>query len=229
MMGELLTDLNFEEWIVHTFDRPVPEKKKWYVYDDGGDGVGADEAELEPATVLEYTTRLFRDCGSLLEPYSDAQLNQALWYLVSDGTSDLYCLADTSLPLDDSLACVASMTLVYEQCFLPRCTDHLGHCNETGGRLNPICYMWWDIFPLYGQPNDVHRREIDDACLKVMETALGLSSVACQESALHGLGHWIRSYPERCRQIVRSFIKDNQRARPDLLTYAEEASKGRVL
>ncbi|MCH8980304.1 MAG: hypothetical protein IH945_13855, partial [Armatimonadetes bacterium] len=218
------TDLTFEQWVVHMFDQPVP-RKKWYLYDRGD----ADEAFLEPTTVLEYTTRLFRDCGSLLEPYSDAQLNQALWHL-GGATGDLYCLADRSLPLDDRLACVASMTFVYEQCFLPRCTDHLGHRSEKGNvPLNSICYMWWDIFPLYGQPKDEHRHEIDEACLTVMDLALGLSSVACQESALHGLGHWQRSYPERCGQIVRSFIKSNQAARADLLKYAEQASKGMVL
>lgn len=223
-MGKLLTDLTFEQWVAHMFDRPVP-RKKWHLYDYGD----ADEAILEPTTVLEYTTRLFRDCGSLLEPYSDSQVNQAFWHLVSDGTSDLYCLADRSLPLDDRLDCVASIASVFEKCFLSRCTDHLGHRNEKGQPLNSICYMWWDIFPLYGQPDDEHRREIDDACLKVMELALGLPSVACQESALHGLGHWHLYYPGHCEQIVRSFIKNSDKARPELLHYAEQASKGSVL
>jgi hypothetical protein len=38
-----------------------------------------------------------------------------------------------------------------------------------------------------------------------MEHTLWLNSLACQESALHGLGHWQALYPEQVAGIVDHF------------------------
>jgi hypothetical protein len=88
--------------------------------------------------------------------------------------------------------------------------------------------MWWDIIPVYGKPKDPSRQELDEEVLQVLESALKLDSVACQESALHGLGHWQYHYPQRVRKIVEDFVKRNSGLREDLRLYAWSASRGHV-
>ena len=205
------------------FDHPVNDPA-WYWDTD------ADYAELASECVITYAASLFERAGGLLAPYGDAQVNQGLWFLISESGSPLYALGEAGIPLKQRVRCIHSMTTLFEQCLATRCTPHLSHLDEPGaGALNSVCYMWWDIFPLYGQPEDVARREIDAACLSVMEATLELPSVACQENALHGLGHWGLSYESRCQSIVSAFLRREQSLRPELRTYAERARRTDVL
>jgi hypothetical protein len=89
--------------------------------------------------------------------------------------------------------------------------------------------MWWDLLPITGQPNDPGQTGLDREILGVMESTLRLDSVACQESALHGLGHWQRSYPRRVTEIINSFLQRQQGLREELRTYAKSAVQGCVL
>ncbi len=216
-MNKVLTDLSFAEWIRYIFDHPVTEPA-WYWDAD------ANCAELEPQHVITHATKLFQNSVELLTPYTDAQTNQGLWFLVGECTSPLYALTEISIPLEQRVQCIRSMSTVFEEFFAVRCTPHLSHLDEAGaGALNPVCYMWWDILPLVGQPEDTARREIDEACLSVMETTLQLPSVACQESALHGLGHWGHSYQHQCQSIITAFVDHHRNLRPELKRYASFA------
>lgn len=226
-MGKVLTKLSFEEWVRYLFDHPVngTQEPAWYWNQD------ADSVELPPQLVIAYSTRLFLNAGKLLAPYTDAQANQGLWLLIGEGTSPLYALCDASVALKERLNCVHSIVPLFENCFVPRCTQHLSHFNqtETGtGALNAVCYMWWDTFPLVGEPEDMMKREIDEACLSVMETILQLPSLACQESALHGLGHWGLSYKNRCQGIISAFLKTYPDLKPELAEYASHAHEREV-
>ncbi|MBI5687640.1 MAG: hypothetical protein HZC54_21425 [Verrucomicrobia bacterium] len=222
-MAKLLTNLTFEEWVRYLFDHPVTDPG-WHF------DIDADDAKLEPQQVVSYATRLFEGAGELLAPYTDAQVNQGLWFLISEGVSPLYTLNDPVVPLPDRVGCVRAITEVFKQCFLPRCTPHLSAMDEPGaGALNPVCYMWWDIFPLRGEPQDESRREINAARLLVMETTLELPSVACQESALHGLAHWGIYYKEPCQNIISAFLRRHPDLRPELREYAECAKHSHVL
>jgi len=62
-----------------------------------------------------------------------------------------------------------------------------------------------------------------------MTNALALDSIACQESALHGLGHWHGAYPDEVEAIVDRFLAAHPTSRPELLTYARSARSGCVL
>ncbi|MGA2280679.1 MAG: hypothetical protein ABSG80_10300 [Verrucomicrobiota bacterium] len=221
-MNEVLTELSFNEWVRHIFDHPVTEPA-WH-WDEN-----ADHAELEPQRVVAYATELFQRAGELLAPYTDAQVNQGLWFLISESSSPLYALTEASIPLEQRVHCIRSISKLFEQCFVARCTPHLSHLDEPGaGALNSICYMWWDIFPLRGQPEDTARREIDEACLSVMEATLQLPSVACQESALHGLGHWGLYYKNQCQSIISAFLQRHRDLRPELQRYATRARERSV-
>jgi hypothetical protein len=94
--------------------------------------------------------------------------------------------------------------------------------------LNSICYMWWDVLPVYGRPDEPEQQAFDETVLNVLERILGLESMACREGALHGLGHWRSYYPERVERTVDRFITS---ARPEgaLLEYARQARGGCIL
>jgi hypothetical protein len=203
------------------FDHPVTDPP----WDQDAD---CDSAGLVPQLAVAYATRLFENAGELLAPYPDAQVNSGLWFLIGESTSPLYALRDAAIPVDERLCCIQAIATVFRQCFEPRCTPHLGHLDESGaGALNTVCYMWWDIFPVGRW--EAAPSEIASSCLSVMEATLRLPSVACQESALHGLGHWSRYYKERCQRIISAFLLGHAELRPELREYASKASEHHVL
>jgi hypothetical protein len=219
-MAPVRTDLPFDAWIRYLFDHPATDPA-WP--DTAAD---ADPVELAPRQVVAHAARLFREAEETLAPYAEAQVNQGLSFLIEESGSPLYALGDTRVPLAERLHCIYSIANLFEAYLAPRCAPQLG---GTGGDLNPVCYMWWDLFPLHGQPENPLRREIDNACLWVMGAQLALPSIACQQSSLHGLGHWRMYYPDRCQTLISEYLTGQLRLHPELREYALRALEGRVL
>jgi hypothetical protein len=221
-MGERLTFLAFEDWVKFIFDRRAGGPQ-WYFEPDAPFWDGP--ADL----TVTYLTQFFEKPGSLLSAYSEEQLNQGFWYLVSNGCSDMmFALNDESVALERRIRCLKVFRSVFAQVFAARCSEHLSHLGEAGARpLNSACYMWWDLFPIFPQPGS--RQVICDTALQVMADILALDSLACQESALHGLGHWQRAYPGEVQRIIDRFLETRDGLRPELVTYAKSARGGCVL
>jgi hypothetical protein len=225
-MGKQLTNLTFEHWLRHVFDHPVePLKQEWY-WD-----IDRDCWEEDTAESVQFMTQAFENAAMAFEPYSDAQLNQGLWFLASNACSNhMFALMNESIPLSLRARCVASMHQLYEQCFARRCSPHLSHLDERGANpLNLVCYMWWDIIPIAGKPDDPARASLDQAILQVMESTLQLDSLACRESALHGLGHWQMQYPKRVGEIIDRFSMKHPHLPEKLEAYMRAAYTGYVL
>src|SRR6266511_1005011 len=73
----------FEGWVEYVFDRPVAAPEWWF-------GFGGElPADPPPAEAVAFVTRLCEHADALLAPYSNAQVNQGLWYLVGSGASGL--------------------------------------------------------------------------------------------------------------------------------------------
>ena len=72
-------------------------------------------------------------------------------------------------------------------------------------------------------------RKLNDELLALMEQELALDSPACEEGALHGLGHWARHYPERVGATIDAYLKRNPALSPELKNYALSAKAGCVL
>ena len=219
-----LKSLSFEKWVDHAFNHEVRDPQ-WYFDAEGDVWVGA--AEL----TLAHMTRLFDDPVKPLEKFDDAQLNQGFWYLVgSAGSNHMLALTDSSAPLGARVRCVESFSSLFRKLFAVRCSPHLSYLDQPGASpLNLACYMFWDINPLIGGPNDPSHREVDAAALGVMEETLALDSVACKESALHGLGHWRRGYPKPVEEIIDRAMRQQAGWPPELLKYAGYAKGGYVL
>jgi hypothetical protein len=224
MMHGRIAHLSFEDWVHFIFDHPS-EGPQWYWADDAAFWDGP--AEL----TAEYVTRLFEEPLPTLEGFHDAELNMGLNYLISPGLGEhMRCLDDPSVPLAARERCVRSCASVFSKLMQPRCSPHLSHCDEPGrSPLNAVCYMWWDTMPVYGGPVLADRQALHLAALEVMATILKLDSPPCQESALHGLGHWHRIFPQEIEGLIDEFLSLNADARPELLTYARSARCGCVL
>src|SRR5437667_652179 len=71
--------------------------------------------------------------------------------------------------------------------------------------------------------------DIDHAKLDVLREALAVPSVACQESALHGLRHFTAYYPREVEDIVTDFLARHPGLRSELREYAAKARSGATL
>lgn len=225
-MGRILTDLGFEQWLTYVFDHPVAESgREWYWADD------ADWWSTPAAEAIQFMTRAFEHAGVVFEPYSDAQLNQGLWFLADNACSNhMFALLAPDVPWPARQQCVRSIHNLFEQCFARRCSSHLSHLDEPeASPLNLVCYMWWDLLPVVGQPDSPAQLALDQEILGVMESTLQLGSVPCQESALHGLGHWQRQYPLQVTKIIDMFMQGEDHLREELRTYAMNACRGCIL
>jgi hypothetical protein len=214
----------FADWLRQVFDHPVKEPE-WY-WD-----IDADSSEPSPPECVSYLTRLFEEPESALAPYSDGQIGQGLWYLVSNtGSNHMFSLVDPDVSWPQLRQGIRSIAVLFDRLFAKRCSECLSHLDEPGGRpLNPVCYMWWDLFPTFGTPENPSCELLDAELLGVMKLVLGFDSIACQESALHGLGHWQLTYPEVVQQAIDEFLATKEGRRRELLEYAERARVGDVL
>ncbi len=225
-MGRQLKDLSFEQWLGFVFDHPVTELTNAWYWD-----LDRDWWDENPADCIRFLTQSFENADHVFQPYDDAQLNQGLWFIVSNACSNhMFALMAEGVPWSDRRRCIYSIHQLYEKCFAKRCTPHLSHIDEPGaGPLNMVCYMWWDIIPLYGRPDVPERKEFDQDILQVMESTLQLDSIPCRESALHGLGHWQHQYPQQVGEIINRFSLSHRNLPKTLETYMTDAFTGYVL
>jgi hypothetical protein len=213
-----LSASNFHAWVSAIFQTP-PDKD-------------IDRIVLSPALSCEYIHQLFSNSRVFLTPFSKGQVNRGLWYIIDCvQSSELFSLIDETVPLSVRLKSIDSIFDLFRDYFSVECSDHLSHLDEPGASpINSVCYMWWDIAPVYGKsgesaaPNWV---ETDKRFIEVMERTLNLPSIACQESALHGLGHWQCADPKRIEPVIDRFLSQKV-IRPELREYALAARKGMV-
>jgi len=219
------TDLSYHDWIDYVFDHAVPfYEEPWY------HGSDEDWWRPRPAQAIEYLTRLFENPEPLADQFADSQIGQGLYYLIDNGAG-AYCafLIDGSVPIEARVACIEAMQPLFARLFQPRCAPVLSHLDEPGGdRLNQVCYMWWDIIPLAASSKPRQPDPIHEASLSVMHDTLRLPNPACQENALHGLGHWAHAYPEFTAATIDAYLAANPTLRPELVRYAQAARAGCV-
>jgi hypothetical protein len=197
---------------------------EWYWAED------ADPAEPDALTSVEYLTLLLQDPDSAVLGYSDAQIGQGLWYLVCESSSGyMATLIEPEVSWVKRRACIREFPTFFARLFASRCTEHLSHFDAAGANpLNSACYMWWDIFCHWGNPTAAAYAELDAELLTVLKQILLLDSMACQESALHGLGHWQANYPKEVREIIDDYLARRLNLPPILQSYACNARIGHV-
>ena len=214
--------LSLSSWIAHVFDHPVTDPAWYWSLDAPQWNDAPEHIALLIADTLERS-------GELLAPFSDAQLEQGFWYLVSNSCSEyMYSLVDSSVPLATRLRALRSFVPLFEQVMALRCSPHLSHLDEQPANpLNGSCYMWWDILPIHGKPEEPERAEFDSEVLRVLAQILSIPHDACRESALHGVSEWQVYYPS-ATDIVDNFLLCTPSLRSELVSYAQRAKFGHV-
>lgn len=209
-------------WIAYVFDHPVTDPA-WYWSLDAPKWDGSSEH------IASLIAETFERSGELLSHFSDAQLNQAFWYLVSGISSDfMHALNDQAVPLAIRLRALRSFVPVFEQVMAVRCSPHLSHLDEQpANALNSACYMWWDVLPLKSEPEKAERAEFDAEVLRVLSRLLSIPQDACRESALHGISEWQFDYP-KIQGVVDEFLARTPGLRAELVSYAQRAKVGNV-
>ena len=119
---------------------------------------------------------------------------------------------------------VRSFTRFFALVMAVRCSQHLRHLGESDGdALNSSCYMWWDwLWTLAAQAPP-----IASEIVAALRRQLTIPHDACRESALHGIGHWVKTIPE-VAGLVDEFLAANPGLRRELVDYAEAARAGHV-
>ena len=235
---EFPADISFEAWISHIFDHDDPD---WHWEMD----VPLWDDEAEPQRTLKFLNRLFESPEFLLSRFSADQIGAGLNCIANPGCSSYgLVFLQHSLPIEDRTRCLKNIATVYETVLAKICmqTTHYNEKNWKPGHTTAdyVCYMFWDVFSMYshtrnhhGQPlkvieNEEDNSKIEAACLEAMERTLAIDHIACQEGALHGLGHWQMFYPERVVPIIDRYLASSH-AKPELTNYAQNARTGYVL
>ncbi len=218
----------FDEWLGWLFDHPVRDPR-WYEDDFAPHWTHREDAEAL-GTAAEYLCTLFHSSARLLGRYTPAQIDQGMWFLISPGfSSQLFALTDHTVSFSLRRRGILAIECLFTDLYASACTAFFGHLDdgpEPPSPLNSSCYMWWDMAPLCRQGEDGGRT--DALILRVQSKILRLQSVACVESALHGLGHMAQYYPQRVRAIVDAFLRARSDLPQCLVDYAGAARAGGV-
>jgi hypothetical protein len=204
----------YEKWLKFVFDRPVT-RPQWFFQIDH-DPFAATEDQL-----VDLIGETFRRSGTDLLPFSDAQVDDGLNYILFNaGSNTIFSICQKGVALEKRVDTVLNMKILYRDCYAKRCAPVLSHLDEAGSNaLNHTCYMLWDASPL---------RSWKSVVLDVMQAALYLPNIACAESALHGLGHRAHQDRSAVSEIVDTFIRKSPGLRPELRAYALSAKHGNV-
>ncbi len=217
-----IIEASFEEWIDFVFSKDVTERD-WISGDD------FPNWSVTATTTLDFIEKTFRESASVLANFSNSQLSNGLNFIHNASHSDtVHLFQSGNLPLERRISCLQSIWFLYSDCFAKRCDNVLSNWNEVDNPLNGVCYMWWDIFVLYGNGDSAEEKLLSSECLSVMKSALEIDHVACQESALHGLGHWQDSYPNEVSAIINDFLESHSDLESKLRNYARAAQRGGV-
>lgn len=209
-------EFRLDEWVQYIFDNPA-EDDSWRLQ--------LDAPLVSDSNQLDYLTRLFENAASVLTPYSDAQVNNGLWFIGGSALGMIEVLLDDTLAWAGREQCIRAIYYLYADIFDKRCSSHLSHVDEPGANpLNSICYMWWDLLPILWYEPPFH-----PVGLEVMARILTLDSIACQEGALHGLGHLAFGRKDEVAPVIDQFLEQHPNIRPELRSYALAARSGCIL
>lgn len=192
-----------------------------------------EEQNFDDVSLIEKRlaiVRLFESPSFVLERYSTSETGEGLLALLP---LELQFLTELNVSADMRYRGLAAIQNLFSQIFAAKCDpDTLVHlCSDAAApnALNIACYMWWDSFPHHGSPTSPKYRQIDRQILTTMNTTLYLGSLPCQESALHGLGHWYHQYPSEVENIIDEFLLESGSALDSRLSsFAKVARLGLV-
>jgi len=208
-------------WIAHVFEHPS-QQPDWHLHEDA-------PFSVSDAEFVWLFTQTMKRAGTDLIRFDDRQVSSGLNYIFNNSCSNyVFQLLDGDLPKEVKSSALLSIQRLYADCLAPRC--HRVLAQEPGATaLNSFCYMLWEETPLIYWEGRADKEYFYAAILEVLTFVLHSPNIACQESALHGLGHLHYRAAKQVEAIVTSFLRENRSLRPELLDYAKRARAGYIL
>jgi hypothetical protein len=228
--------VTFDEWLKWVFDHPVAENTsdEWW-WHEPGDDEGGMWLDRPPERALAFATQLFENPLAYMSCYSDAQINQGINFIVFRACSKHFeGLMDGRVDLNIRKRCIRSIESLSRELFAPRCSDNVWIYTKP---LDHMCHMLWDlvvrdahtfVYNPDAANSFVRDPEIDREFLDTLARILAMPSIACQQSALHGLGHLVKNAGLGA-DIIQKYLDDHPNLRIDLREYAQRALAGRVM
>jgi hypothetical protein len=182
-----ISALSYSQFLDFFFDRPIlPDRKLHKLFLDATDRFLA----AKPRVVAGYLQEMCRKFSELTKVYTPEQLDQGLWLIFGSGISCEQYLFDPTVDLELRTECIQSMYFPFRDVVA---------CSTIGPR-DSFYWMWWDMilhtfWQIYYSTNDNYQKlpadgkQMFDAMYQTLLKILALDHRACQESALHGLGH----------------------------------------
>ncbi len=204
---------NFQSWVHSVFKEPVLQ-------------------EIQPGLLIEYITLLFNESDNYLVQYSDSEVADGLHSILSpSGFGYIGVMMSDTVSLGLKLDCLSAMVTLFQSFFSIKCGDKLMCCTKDSidNPLSKTCFMWWDIALIYPAKYTCDwGSEFNESVIGAMDSILEIDSLACQESALHGLGHWESEETAfTIKKIVDRYII-NKNVSGELLNYARNAKAGMI-
>jgi hypothetical protein len=215
----------------------VPTFEEWIEFCFSGKQKLTDEDTerfflIDGHVLARYFIRLFQDAREVLVGKSEKQIAEGLWLIFGSHSSYWFDIRDKDVDEGLQVQAVRSMVPLYRHYFDLTCDAQgarpAAHTNDFND-LDGAVYMLWDMNCLEGAAMFPGEEYLVDPIFEVLETALGCRTVACQISALHGLGHLQSYHPKRVQGIIDRFLRSGQEAASWVKDYARQARKGMVL
>jgi hypothetical protein len=184
-----------------------------------------------PKLSADETAKFVQDfcsrAGRHVEEIGADAVGWMIWYLMGSGEQVWFEVEEASQECAEDA--ILALRHLYERCFAIHLTEW-GGVGSAQRRLATACYMLWDMDGgLESIPMFKGSKSLAPACYSVLEYALSLDSIACWESALHGLGHIVLRNPEPAQGMIDAFLAAKGRRVPDdLRQYALSARGGGV-
>lgn len=181
------------------------------------------EIEFTASELAGHFSRFNREIGDIRKNWSDSKLAKGIWYLY--GCGSCYLMEVSRLPpgpeVDDFFD---SMPQLYTDLFEVRCSRFFSHLDRGPEKANPLnspCYMLWDMdgidmFRFSGVPEHI------DHSISLLERLAASEHPATIESAIHGLGHMIGGFRDRCQPLLERIISRSD-VPVELRDYADNA------
>ena len=182
------------------------------------------QIEFTPRDLVCHFTRFNREIGRIRHGWSDSKLAKGIWHLYGSGSC--YMAEISHLPpgaeVNDFFASVLHL---YMDLFEQRCSRFFSHLDRGPEQPNPLngpCYMLWDMDG--GIDSFRYSKNADhiECCVRLLERLTTSTHPATIESAIHGLGHMIDDFRDRCQPALEQ-VSSRQDVPKELRDYADNA------
>jgi hypothetical protein len=227
--------MEYQVWIDEIFNRKQVDEFDLDWSDDFCDRL----YKMEGEEILRLISLTFEQSGTDLMPFSDVQASFGINFLTNETRDPMHAVYDINIPLAIRRQTIESFVPLYRDFFTKRCDDCFS--SDTKNPLNTRCYKLWysdhpDIY-CFLQGNGPDANEMCETFIDMLEKILFIPHTACQESALHGLGHSImrcsfsKEYPKSYSRRMLVVIDQNLQSsigNKNLIQYAKQAKTGQI-